>query len=123
MSRLSKVRKLLPGNLDEKAHGLCRSTSAEDCIKQSRTRTGKALLLDGDTTGHMQTECNEMDTPGLSATTSESIRGIHPRHTVSSSNDKAWNLADFRILHQLQKPILIISYDRLGTSTALGSCS
>ena len=45
MSSLNKVRKLLPGASDEKAHGLCRSISAEDCIIPSRNRTGEALIL------------------------------------------------------------------------------
>lgn len=123
MSRLSKVRKLLPGASDEKAYGLCRSISADNCVTHNGTRTNKALVLDGVTGDNMQTEYSTLNVPGSSASTSEPPRVILQRRTVSSSDDKAWSLSELRILHQLQKPILIISYDRLGSSTTLGFCS
>ena len=41
------------------------------------------------------------------------------RHTSPNPDDKAWSLSDFRILQQLQKPILIISYDRLNVQYKL----
>ena len=73
MSSFSKVRKLLPGAWEDKAHGLCTLADDSSTLTHSKPR----------------------------------------RHTSPSSEDKAWSLSDFRILHQLQKPILIISYDRL----------
>ena len=66
MSSFSKIRKLLPGSLDDKSvHGLCCSNSAEDCIVQNRADTGDEYSL------HIQ--CRSLRPQGCRPVLNESL--------------------------------------------------
>lgn len=101
------VRKLLAGASEEASvQGLCRTSSAIDCIEKTRADRGISTTLIPKPAVQKTVSFFCLCSSGVQASASET------RDEAFQTDDRAWSLHELSILHQLQKPIAVVMYDR-----------